>query len=93
MRKAREKSNGWIGQALIVGMVLALAAGLGWLVAGVGFVTTLRVAGALILPVLLLAGIVRANQKQKGSWVTVVLMLVLYALAAAGVWGLMGRLG
>lgn len=86
---AREKRYNW-QKTLGVALVLLLAAATGWLTAQAGLALTLRGVGAVMIPVALLVGIMQAGQKKIG-WLATTLTLVLWALAAWGVWVLLAR--
>lgn len=71
-----------------VALVLFLAAAVGRLTAHAGLALTLRGVGAVMAPVLVMVGITKASQQRIG-WLVMALALVLWALAAWGVWALL----
>lgn len=85
----KRPADNWIGSVMLFGGLL-VAAGLGYLGARAGLWVLLQAIGSLALPLLLMTAMAQANKRRPGSWLTLVLTFALLALAAWGMWNIIG---
>lgn len=94
MRTAQQQERKWQQAALTTGVGLIpilLAALVGYLLAVLDWWPVFRALIAAAVPFLVMAGVMAAG-KGRGRGLALALTLVLWALAAFGVWSLLGRL-
>lgn len=83
--------DGRVKTGIVLGVLVAMGAGLGWLAGAVGPGVVLRAVAAGAGPGVLF-GVIGRMKGQANGW-TLLLVLVLWGLAGCGVWWLVGLLG